>query len=225
MASLACGVVLYAAHLKSTARTILQDVSHLVVGRSTLQDVKTLAAKYQSRVSTETGLSVPRSNSQPWLPAARHGGPNSCNSEWCQINIRVKNDKLAAIRLVSPAEFEVSLLVVNDRLEVVAVYLFSGKGRQTGAITQYLYNLGNNPFTQGADYVLWSTGPNVLTAFVNTQTSAKYRERAFDFDMRCLAHVGNDCQSPGDYLPLAWQDWLATGKARGPFLGEVARVE
>lgn len=207
-------LVAYCVHLENTAARITKDVSALLVNQSTFADVKLVADRYRSRVSTEW--------LEPTAPPDRREHSTECNLARCSFNFRVKNDKLVLLKVFPRAEFLASVIVLNDRVTIVHVYLFGGQPH-AGAGTTYSNNVYKLPFVTSS-YVLWVPQPHVLDVSIGDDASAEQRQRAFTLEMKCLVHMGHGCDSPGDYLPLAWRDWQKADKRQGHWLGWAASL-
>ena len=204
----------YCVHLERTAANITNDVSALLLNQSTFVDAKLIAERYSGRISTEW--------LEPIAPPDRREHSTECTPARCSFNFRVKNDKLALLKVFPRAEFMANVVVLNDRVKIVHVYLFGGQPN-AGAGTTYSDNVYKLRFVTSG-YALWVPQPGDLDVSISDDASAKQKQRAFSLETKCLVHLGHGCDSPGDYLPLAWSDWQKADKKQGHWLGWAASL-
>ena len=198
---LASGLVIYGLTLEAAARSILKDVSALTIGASSMQ-VDAVSSQHPS-----------------WIQDRHCDGPK------CFVAFEVYNTWLYRLRLEPFARFRASVTTSDGIVDSIHVEL----SRDTRAFpTSPSAGMTSEYRTAPEHSHYWSTsywfptpvGKPYLWVALTPQASARQREHAYAYSLRCLVKPGRGCDLPCDYLPLAWHDWEAELDKHGFGFGE-----
>lgn len=186
----------YALSIQRTAQSILNDVVDLKVGRSSLEDVKAMAARHRPSISKY-----------------------DCNADKCIVAFEVDNTWLRRLKLEPHARFQ-SFIECKGGIVVYIMVVLERDTRafptspSAGITEEYL--TPPSYYAQRAPY--WfptPVGKPYLRVGLTPEASPLQREHAYYYSFRCLTKVGRGCDLPCDYLPIAWHDWEARLQQEG----------
>jgi hypothetical protein len=173
-----------ASDLRERARRLQKATNELIVGRSTLADVRAVGQRFQAIVSSGT-----------------------CTAGECRLEMLVSNAALPRFWRGPETRFVVDLLVRNDVLveRAASFYLGLGAGRSLVSVTESVPQV-KGPQRYPRVHALWS-GDNVKWRYLVELTPAvpmDSRMRYSGFDFRCLSRF-RGCRDAQQLLPYA--DW------------------
>jgi hypothetical protein len=199
------GIFVYAHVIEAEAASLLKDVSALRVGISTAGDVQRLAVKQKRSLAEQ-----------------------SCEAEACFYSFEISNKWLSRLRLEPMAKFRTSVEIQGGVVEAIHTIL----ARNTGAFPTFPSAGIVEESRKTTDYtgaqlsgyrVGGPVGKPYLGVGLGPTATAQQRQRAYAFSLQCLTKIGNGCDLPCDYLPLAWKDWEAQLGGFGEYYPNRAR--
>jgi hypothetical protein len=195
----------YALFIKGQAEVLLRDLAALSVGRST-------EAVAQQFTKQHDRFFVSR----------------YCDGSSCVTEFKVQNKWLSALKVEPAAEFDAFFTVENGTVTRIGAHLarampiYPSFRASAGSVDEYAEFPEHLARRQHYSFPT-PVGKPYLRVDLDSQASATQREHAFAFSFRCLVKPGWGCNLPGDYLPLAWQDWKMELRDSGFPMGDFNR--
>jgi hypothetical protein len=194
----ASGLAIYAFAIRASAKSILKDVSALRVGVSSIAELEAVAARHQGSLSE------------------RH-----CDSQTCFVAFEVYNTWLHRLKMEPLARFRASVeadggtvnsiqVMLSRNTDAFATSPSAGITAEYRDVPKYMVEFASPPY-----WFPSPVGKPYLDVELTAQASAAQREHAYAYSLNCLTKLGNGCDLPCDYLPLAWHDWQAELEKKG----------
>jgi hypothetical protein len=194
----ALAVTIYAFAIQAQAKAILNEVSALKVGESSMSEVEALAARHHNAVREK-----------------------HCDNGECFVAFEVSNTWLYRLKLEPIAKFGASVTIVDGTVDSIAIVL----SRETlvfptfpsaGITEEYRKVPERLKRSVFAPYSFPTpVGKPYLRITLTTEATAVERQHAYAYPLKCLIKPGRGCDLPCDYLPLAWHDWESELEKQG----------
>jgi hypothetical protein len=186
----AAGLMLYAAHLRSSARELINSTS-----------------KVQSSADVEREIGIWKSQSgvKFWKDESAQNGD--------QLNeVRIENGLLSSLRIAVPTMLGRTIAMHDGNVRHVILVMFVGRHPSTTSgvwLQEWFASGSENNF-----HVNDSRKPWQATIDFSSTISATQRQRAFSINANCLVWL-TGCKNAEEILPGVWQ--LATPANAGMY--------
>lgn len=176
--------------IQSRASTILKGVYALRIGTSSAQDVERLASVLGDQVSSKR-----------------------CVDDRCYFEFYVDNEWLHKAHLEPLAVFQARVTVQRGLIDMIRVSLMRDTRvypthPSAGKVSEYRASAERGRWWRTPYEFSQPVGKPYIDVMLSEKATSEQRRRAYAFSLTCLTKIGNGCDLPCDYLPLAWQDWV-----------------
>jgi len=189
------------------AESLLRDVREMLVGTTTREEVNRIANRYGGGA------------------VGHHNGSVPCESfipRWEPYRIEIESTVLNRIGLLDRLHDTRFRIFGATQWKVYASFGIDEAGR----LSCVEYSVYSDPLDRdslrlraneslpysAADHDTYGVGGRnvhyvqLLVASVTTRATTEQRQRAFDLELRCLAHIGG-CRAACEVMPSAWLDY------------------